>query len=49
MDQQSVVLYAGTNVINPNAAKMLSSSIGNSFILGYPRGKYNKGMEHSDQ
>ena len=27
MDQQSIVLYAGTNVINPKAAKMLSSSI----------------------
>jgi len=25
MDQQSIVLYAGTNVINPKAAKMLSS------------------------
>ena len=34
MDQQSIVLYAGTNVINPKAAKMLSSSIGNRASLG---------------
>ena len=49
MDQQSVVLYAGTNVINPKAAKMLSSSIGSRASLGYPGAKYNKGMEHADQ
>ncbi|HHZ87223.1 MAG TPA: serine hydroxymethyltransferase, partial [Candidatus Lambdaproteobacteria bacterium] len=49
MDQQSIVLYAGTNVINPKAAKMLSSSIGNRASLGYPGAKYNKGMEHADQ
>ncbi|MEO1839312.1 MAG: aminotransferase class I/II-fold pyridoxal phosphate-dependent enzyme [Candidatus Lambdaproteobacteria bacterium] len=49
MDQQSIVLYAGTNVINPKAAKMLSSSIGSRASLGYPGAKYNKGMEHADQ
>ena len=49
MDPQSVVLYAGTNVINPKAAKMLSSSIGSRASLGYPGAKYNKGMEHADQ
>ena len=49
MDQQSIVLYAGTNVINPKAAKMLSSSIVNRASLGYPGAKYNKGMEHADQ
>ena len=49
MDQQSIVLYAGTNVINPKAAKTLSSSIGNRASLGYPGAKYNKGMEHADQ
>ena len=49
MDQQSVILYAGTNVINPKAAKMLSSSIGSRASLGYPGAKYNKGMEHADQ
>jgi len=49
MDQQSIVLYAGKNVINPKAAKMLSSSIGNRASLGYPGAKYNKGMEHVDQ
>ena len=49
MDQQSVVLSAGTNVINPKAAKMLSSSIGSRDSLGYPRAKYNKGMEHADK
>ena len=48
MDQQSIVLYAGTNVINPKAAKMLSSSIGSRSSLGYPGAKYNKGMEHAD-
>jgi hypothetical protein len=36
MDRQSIVLYAGTNVINPKAAKMLSSSIGSRSSLGYP-------------
>tara|TARA_X000001036_G_scaffold141358_1_gene134210 strand:- start:214 stop:1545 length:1332 start_codon:yes stop_codon:yes gene_type:complete len=49
MDKQSIVLYAGTNVINPKAAKMLSSSIGSRASLGYPGDKYNKGMEHADQ
>ena len=49
MDQQSVVLYAGTNVINPKATKMLSSSIGSRPILGYLGAKYNKGMEHADK
>ena len=36
MDRQSIVLYAGTNVINPKAAKMLSASIGSRSSLGYP-------------
>jgi glycine hydroxymethyltransferase len=49
MDQQSVALYTGTNVINPKAAKMILSSIGSRASLGYPRAKYNKGMEHADQ
>ncbi|MEZ7974454.1 MAG: hypothetical protein QMC48_05470 [SAR324 cluster bacterium] len=49
MDQQSVMLYAGTNVINPKGTKMLSSSIGSRASLGYPGAKYNKGMEHADQ
>ena len=49
MDQQSVVIYTGTNVINPKAPKMLSSSIGSRASLGYPRAKYNKGMDHADQ
>ena len=49
MDQQSIVLYAGTNVINPKVAKMLSSSIGSRASLGYPGAKYNKGMELADQ
>ena len=40
---------AGTNVINPKVAKMLSSSIGSRTSLGYPGAKYNKGMEHADQ
>ena len=42
MDQQSVVLYVGTNVINPKAAKIISSSIGSigsMASLGYPRAK----------
>jgi glycine/serine hydroxymethyltransferase len=49
MDQLSVVLCAGTNVINPKTAKMLSSSIGNRASLGYHGAKYNKGMENADQ
>ena len=49
MDHQSIVLYAGSNVINPNVAKMLSSSIGIRPSLGYPGAKYNKGMEHANQ
>ena len=39
MDQQSIVLYAGTNVINPKAAKMLSSSIGKEPVWGVSRSK----------
>ena len=49
MDQRSVVLYAGTNVIYPKAAKILSSIIASRASLCYPRAKYNKGMEHEDQ
>ena len=42
MDQQSIVLYAVTNVINPKAVIMLSSSIGSRSVWGIPEQSITK-------
>jgi glycine hydroxymethyltransferase len=49
MDHKCITLYAGTNIINPRAAKLLASSIGSRPSLGHPGEKYNKGMTHGEQ
>src|SRR5262245_56894767 len=45
MDRESIGLNAGTNVMNPRAAALLSRSLGNRPSLGYPGDKYEMGME----
>ncbi len=49
VDHECVNLYAGTNVMNPRAAKLLASSIGSRPSLGHPGDKYNKGMVYAEQ
>jgi glycine hydroxymethyltransferase len=45
LDAESIGLNAGTNVMNPKAAALLSRSLGNRPSLGYPGDKYEMGME----
>jgi len=45
LDRRSIGLNAGTNVMNPRAAALLSRSLGNRPSLGYPGDKYEMGME----
>ncbi|MBC8038846.1 MAG: aminotransferase class I/II-fold pyridoxal phosphate-dependent enzyme [Rhizobiales bacterium] len=49
MDAESLGLNAGTNVMNPRAAALLSRSLGNRPSLGYPGDKYEMGMEYAGQ
>lgn len=48
-DRDCIMLYAGTNTMNPRARALLSSSIGGRPALGHPGEKYNKGMIYSEQ
>ncbi len=45
LDVEAIGLNAGTNVMNPRAAALLSRSLGNRPSLGYPGDKYEMGME----
>ena len=47
LDVESLGLNAGTNVMNPRAAALLSRSLGNRPSLGYPGDKYEMGMEEA--
>ncbi len=47
LDVESIGLNAGTNVMNPRAAALLSRSLGNRPSLGYPGDKYEMGMEYA--
>ena len=47
LDRDSLGLNAGTNVMNPRAAALLSRSLGNRPSLGYPGDKYEMGMEYA--
>src|SRR6185312_3081832 len=47
LDRESLGLNAGTNIMNPRAAALLSRSLGNRPSLGYPGDKYEMGMEHA--
>jgi glycine hydroxymethyltransferase len=49
MDDDSIGLNAGTNVMNPRAAALLARSLGNRPSLGYPGEKYEMGMEFAEQ
>lgn len=49
MDHECVSLYAGTNIMNPRAARMLGTSIGSRPSLGYPGDKYEMGMQYAEQ
>jgi glycine hydroxymethyltransferase len=45
VDRECLNLYAGTNVPNPRAARLLGSSIGSRPNLGSPGDTYNRGMD----
>lgn len=49
MDHECVNLYAGTNVLNPRAARFLASSIGSRPSLGVPGDKYETGMRYAEE
>jgi glycine hydroxymethyltransferase len=48
VDHECINLYAGTNMLNPRAATLLSSSLGSRPSLGHPGDKYNKGMVYAE-
>src|SRR5438132_12391586 len=48
LDRDSIGLNAGTNIINPRAAALLSRSLGNRPSLGYPGGTHEMGMEYAE-
>ncbi len=45
INERCINLYAGTNVPNPRAARLLGSSIGSRPNLGAPGDTYNRGMD----
>ena len=47
-DEESIVLYAGTNVMDPKARALLASSLGSRPSLGQPGGKYETGLEDAE-
>lgn len=47
MDSESIVLYAGTNMMNPRAKRLLSSSLASRPNLGHPGDTYNRGMDNA--
>ncbi|HRC74954.1 MAG TPA: beta-eliminating lyase-related protein [Kouleothrix sp.] len=49
MDRECLSLYAGTNVLNPRAARLMGASVGSRPSLGYPGAKYEMGMQHAEQ
>jgi glycine hydroxymethyltransferase len=49
MDRECISLYAGTNIMNPRARGLLSSSLGSRPSLGWPGQTYNKGMRAAEQ
>src|SRR6185312_2354606 len=49
MDHDSIGLHAGTHIMNPRAAALLSRSLGNRPSLGYPGDKYEMGMEYAGE
>jgi glycine hydroxymethyltransferase len=49
MDHECISLYAGTNIMNPRAARFMASSVGSRPSLGYPGDKYETGLEYAEQ
>jgi glycine hydroxymethyltransferase len=49
MDRECLSLYAGTNIMNPRAARLLAASVGSRPSLGYPGAKYEMGMQYAEQ
>lgn len=47
-DHESVVLYAGTNVMDPTAQALLRNGLGSRPSLGHPGGKYETGLEDAE-
>lgn len=49
MDRECLSFYAGTNIMNPRAAKFLSAGVGSRPSLGYPGDKYETGLQYAEQ
>lgn len=49
MDRECISLYAGTNILNPRAARFQASSVGSRPSLGYPGDKYETGLDYAEQ
>ncbi len=47
-DEESIVLYAGTNVMDPQARALLASGLSSRPSLGHPGGKYETGLEDAE-
>ena len=47
-DYQSLNLYAGTNIMDPRAQRVLHSTLGSRPSLGYPGGKYEMGLQDAE-
>lgn len=48
-DLDCINLYAGTNFMNPRAARFQASSVGSRPSLGYPGDKYETGLGYAEQ
>lgn len=48
-DQDCINLYAGTNMLNPRAARFQASSVGSRPSLGYPGDKYETGLGYAEK
>jgi glycine hydroxymethyltransferase len=48
MDHECISLYAGTNIMNTRAARLMSSSVGSRTSLGYPADKYETGLAYAE-
>ncbi len=48
-DFDCINLYAGTNFMNPRAARFQASSVGSRPSLGYPGDKYETGLAYAEQ
>jgi glycine hydroxymethyltransferase len=49
MDRDCLSLYAGTNIMNPRAARLLAAGVGSRPSLGYPGDKYETGLRYAEQ